>query len=206
MPHIKGNAAQVWWAYNSTKSPDAFYESVTARGIQLVRITEGDAHDSKTHHWTAKRFGRYSPTLTPGEYVVVNDLGQAYRLNDRSLGHALREVKAFMSRLDDKPMPSLREALNAVEEKRIKGIIAANRDGTERGDLVGRSISPTREVRRTAGKLAAGSFQFVANGFEALFARTLTPEERKVAEILDHERQRATERGNRQRGDYERGR
>ena len=129
MPIVRGDAAKAWWAYNTAKTPEAFHESLDQRGLHLARVTAEDARDSHTHHWAAKRQGRYQPILREGEYIAVSERGQGYRLDERSLGHELREVKAFMSGLDGRPMPSLREVQNAVHEKRTREINVAQ-DGS----------------------------------------------------------------------------
>ncbi len=204
MPHIHGEAAHTWWAYNSIKSPEDLQKSLEGRELNLARISTEDARDSQTQHWAAMRLGRYHPILREGEYVAVGKAGRIYRFNDNTLGHELREIKAFMGQLDDKPMPSLRETLNLVEEKRQKEI--ATRPGPELpSDRPGREDNSMR-MGRVSLRTIRAAFEFVSNGFEALFGRTISPEERTLAEVKEHESKVATRRAKRDRGDDDRGR
>jgi hypothetical protein len=200
-PHVRGDNAQVWWAYNSTKSPEAFEESLKERSLHLARVTADDARDSHTQRWAAMRQGRYHPILKEGEYVAVNDRGQAYRLNKNSVSHENREVKAFMSKLDQTPMPSLRQVQNAVHEKRMQEIDPAPR-GFPATNLRTRSAGSLRRTGRVAERVAGRTLEFVATAFETLFTRTISPEERQLAAVLDHERQVAIERRERQHSSY----
>jgi MobA/MobL family len=204
-PHVRGDSAQVWWAYNSTRSPEAFEESLQGRSLHLARVTAEDARDSHTQRWAAMRQGRYHPILKEGEYVAVNERGQAYRLNRNSVSHNDREVKAFLSTLDQTPMPSLRQVQNAVHEKRMQEIDPASR-GFTATDLRTRSAGSLRRTRRVAERVAGQTLDFVATAFETLFTRTITPEERQLAAVLDHERQVAIERRERQHSNYDRAR
>jgi hypothetical protein len=103
-----------------------------------------------------------------------------------------------MSKLDAKPMPTLREVENAVHEKRMKEVDASPRDiePTNRrlgfGTVLGR-------VRRGTERAMAQAFDRAAGGFESLFAPKITPEERRLAEVQEHEQQLAAERAERQR-------
>jgi hypothetical protein len=197
--NIRGpSGEQLWWAYNSSSDPEKFHESLKERGLHLARVTPDDARDSHTQYWAAKRQGGYHPILREGEYVAVSEEGGAFRLGDQSVGHSFREVKAFMSKLDAKPMPTLREVENAVHEKRMKEMDASPRDiePTNRrlgfGPVLGR-------VRRGTERAMAQAFDRAAGGFESLFAPKITPEERRLAEVQEHEQQLAADRAERQR-------
>jgi hypothetical protein len=203
LPQVRGDAAQVWWAYNSIKSPEDLQNSLESRGLTLARVTAEDASASKTQHWAAMRLGRYHPILHEGQYLALNDTGRIYQFNDRTLGHELREIKAFMGRLYDKPMPSLREAQNAVQEKRQKEIAASNRESLA-DDLPGRESASLRRIVRGTERLVGVAFEFVANGFESLFGRSISPEERTLAEVTQHEMQTAARRAKKERGDDDR--
>ncbi len=202
--HVRGDGAQVWWAYNSIKSPEDLQRSLESRGFILARVSAEDAQHSDTQHQMAMRFGRYHPRLREGEYLAVSDKGQTYRFNDRTLGHELREIKAFMGRLDDKPMPSLREAQAAVQEKRQKEIAASERQSLP-GDLSERESNSARVGRGTA-RLIGAAFEFVANGFEALFGRSMSREESTLVAVKQHELDIAAKQAKRDRGDDDRGR
>jgi hypothetical protein len=206
MPHIRGDAKQVWWAYNSVRSPEDFQQSLEGRGFILARVTAEDASHSKTQHWAAMRAGRYHPILREGEYLAVNERGKIYRFNDQSLGHELREIKAFMGKLDNKTLPSLREAQNAVHEKRQKEIQADMKERTGPNDLPDRGPGSIRRTLRTAAGVAGPVFEFISNGFESLFGRSTSAEEKTLAEVTQHETQKATERAKQRRGEYDRGR
>jgi len=206
MPHIRGDAKQVWWAYNSVKSPEDLHQSLGGRGFTLARVTADDASQSKTQHWAAMRLGRYHPVLREGEYLALNETGRIYRFNDQSLGHELREIKAFMGKLDSKPLPSLREAQNAVHEKRQKEILANSKGRTGPNDLPDRGTGSIRRTLRTAAGVAGPVIEFISNGFESLFGRSISREEKTLAEVTQHEAQRAAERAKQRRGEYDRGR
>jgi hypothetical protein len=152
------------------------------------------------------RHGRYYPVLREGDYLAVSETCRIYRFNDRSLGHELREIKAFMGTLDSKPLPSLREAQNAVQEKRQKEILANSKGRTGPTDLPDRGPGSIRRTLRTAAGVAGPVFEFVANGFESLFGRSISAEEKTLAEVNQHEAQVAAERAKRQRAEYDRGR
>jgi hypothetical protein len=192
------DAERVRSAYNSTRTPEAFHDSLKTQNLHLARVTAEDAEASHTQHWAAKRHGRYCPLLEKGEYIVVSDRGSEFRLDDRSVGHNFREVRAFMSKLDQKPMPSLREVQNAVDERRFKEIDASPRDFEPTngrpgfGPVLGR-------VRRGTERAMAQAFDRAAGGFESLFSPKVTPEERRLAEVQEHEQQIAAERAERQR-------
>ncbi len=203
-PRIRGDGAQIWWAYNSANSPEGFHESLKDRGLHLARVTAEDAGASHTQHWAAKRQGGYHPILREGEYVVVTDRGSAYRLNEGSVGHDFREVKAFMGKLNTKPVQSLRELQNAVHEKRLQ------QTNPERGNIRpanGRfAVAPSIDrIERVAERSVMKTFDFVASTFESLFAPKVTPEERRLATAQEHERQ-ATEQAERHRATSDRDR
>jgi hypothetical protein len=160
-PHIRGEAAQIWWAYNSTNTPDAFHESLKERGLHLARVTAEDVLDSKTDHWAAIRQGRYHPILRESEYVVVSNRGFAYRLNERGLGHEGREVRAFMGKLDDKPIQSLRELRNAVQEQRLRQIDPEQGNARASNGRAGLQPSIGR-IKRAAERTLLKTFEFVA--------------------------------------------
>lgn len=211
--HVRGESGeQLWWAYNSVKTPGEFHESLNERGIRLARVTADDAEASNTQHWASKRHGRYFPVLREGEYVAISDRGSAYRLNEESVGHNPREVKAFMSALDQKQMPSLREAQNAVHEKLQKEIDPTPRDwrqadptyvaarGLDRvGEIAKKIISTPMHAASRGFDAAAKPLDLAATAFESLFARPISPEERKLAEVQQHEQDLAAERAERER-------
>lgn len=204
MPHIRGEGKQVWWAYNSIKNPEDLQRSLEGRGLYLARVTADDERESRSEQWAAMRLGRYQPTFNEGEYLAVGTAGRIYRFNDHSLGHEFREIKAFMDQLDERPLPSLRETLNLVEEKRQKEI--AERPGPDLpGDLPSRGGDSIRLVRAYFTVFKMG-FEVVSKGFEALFGRTISPEERMLAEVVEHEQGVASRRAKRDRGEYDRGR
>jgi hypothetical protein len=196
---IRGtDAEQVWWAYNSSKTPEEFHASLQKRGLHLARVTAEDASASHTEHWAAKEYDRYSPILGKGEYVVVSDRGSAFRLGDRSVGHSFPEVKAFMSKLDAKPMPTLREVQNAVDEKRLKEIDPTPHDfGRTNGRPNARPV--LGRAARATERVLAQTLDWAAGAFESLFSPKVTPEERRLAEVQQHEQQLAAERAERHR-------
>ena len=207
MPNVRGDGAHVWWAYNSIKSPEDLQHSLESRGLVLARVTAEDASHSDTQHQMAMRFGRYHPRLHEGEYIAVSQRGQNYRFNDRTLGHELREIKAFMGKLDDKPMPSLREAQAAVQEKRQKEIAATEgrsqpRDRFDVHDLESKLMS----VGRGSVKVVGIVFEFVSDGFESLFGRSISREERTLSEVTTHEDGKAGRRAKKDRGEDDRDR
>ncbi len=197
-PHIRGEGAQVWWAYNSSKDPLSFPESLTERGLKLARVTAKDAADSQTEHWAAVRQGGYYPILREGEYIVTAKNGLSYQLNHRSVGHEAREVRAFLAPLDQKQMPSLREVRAQVHEVQLKNITEREQGRSERNGMAREKGVSLKRVAGIGGKVFAPAFA-LADAFESLFARTITPEERRLAEIEKHEREAATERAERQR-------
>jgi len=213
---LRGDGTQVWWAYNSKGTPEAFHESLKERGLHLVRVTADDARDSHTQHWAAKRQGGYHPLLREGEYLVVNDLGFACRLNDRSVGHEFREVKAFMGKLDSTPIASLREVQASVQEKRMKqvdprpyeppvgqklnrGLIAAARDTTAGGLEIAGAV---RNASRVGGRALGFGIRFV----ESFLAPVLTPEQKAEGKIAEQERQSAADQAERKRRNDDRDR
>jgi hypothetical protein len=192
------DAERVWQAYNSSKTPEAFHDSLKSQDLHLARVTAEDAQQSHTEHWTAKRYGRLCPILEKGEYIVVSDRGSGFRLDDRSVGHNFREVRAFMSTLDKKPMPSLREVQNAVDEKRLKEIDPTPQDFGRADGRPGVGATLGR-VGRAAGRIVAKELDGLAGAFESLFSPKITPEERRLAEVLEHDKQLAAERAERHR-------
>jgi hypothetical protein len=206
LPNVRGDGAQVWWAYNSIKAPEDLQHSLESRGLVLARVTAEDARHSDTQHQMAMRFGRYHPRLHEGEYIAVSERGQNYRFNDRTLGHELREIKAFMGKLDDKPMPSLREAQAALQEKRQKEITASeSKRPSSPGDLPGRENGSV-QIGRGSAKVIAFAFEFVSDGFEKLFGRSISREERTLSEVTQHENDKAGHRAKKDRGEDDRGR
>jgi hypothetical protein len=185
-------------AYNSSKTPEAFHAALQNENFHLVRVTAEDATQSRTEHWMANRYGRSCPILQKGEYVVVTETGSALRLDDKTVGHNLRETNAFMSKIDGKPLPSLREALNAVQEKRQKDIELREKNGRNDG-ASHRGASLGRGVTRGAEKIATAPVLALADAFESLFAPKLSPEEKRLAEVMEHDRQLAAERAERHR-------
>jgi hypothetical protein len=122
------------------------------------------------------------------------------------LGHELREIKAFMGKLDNKPLPSLREAQAAVQEKRQKDITQSeSKRQSSPGDLPERENSSVRMVRGSA-KVIAFAFEFISDGFEKLFGRSISREERTLSEVTERENENAVRRAKKDRGDDDRGR
>jgi hypothetical protein len=154
----------------------------------------------------AMRLGRYQPRLQEGEYIAVSQRGQNYRFNDRTLGHELREIKAFMGKLDDKPMPSLREAQAAVQEKRQKEIMASESKHEYTPGNLSERENRSVQIGRGSAKVIAFAFEFVSDGFEKLFGRSISREDRTLAEVTERENENAGRRSKRDRGEDERDR
>jgi hypothetical protein len=178
-------------------------------------VTEEDARDSHTEHWAAKRQGGYHSILRPGEYIALNERGQADRFHSHTVGHEVREIRAFLSALDEKPLPSLKETRKVIEEKYMASI-----DPRPWSDLPEQKLrAGLRSAINTGGKLPGAAIgavgSAVRSGFKALnfvsslgdlFSPRLTPEQKMEGEIAHQERRISDEQALRRRREQERSR
>jgi hypothetical protein len=118
----------------------------------------------------------------------------------------LREIKAFMSGLDDKPMPSLAEARATVQEKREKDIRASESKRLSSAGDAPHGENKAVHLGRTGLRAVAVTFEFVSDGFESLFGRSISREERGLSEVTQHESDKAGRRAKKDRGENDRDR
>lgn len=196
-PGISGDREQLWRAYNTSQDAEAFQGSLTERGLHLARVTEDDVRNSRTFKFTAGLQDRYSPVLKLGEYVVLNEQGRLFRLDERTVGDSSRAVREFMKPLDGKPMESVWATRRAIEERRIQGIdprpyrgnpsFVVNRTLREVENRATQALKMTDRVTRLA-KPAEKVLSFAGDAIESLFAPKLTPEQKRDGEIAARRR------------------
>jgi len=104
-----------------------------------------------------------------------------------------------MKELDAKPVPSLREVRNAIQERQIDRRPADFWGGD-------RSARSAGGMQRTTERLARKTLEFATEAVESLGAPILTREQKRQGQIADRERRIAAEDAERQRRSHDRDR
>lgn len=190
--NLRGPAREIWCAYNGSPDAESFQKTLDESGLHLSRATEDDVRHSHVYHFLADRSGKYYPILREGEYVILTEQGDGYRLNERTTGDALRSIQEFMAPLDPTPVRSLWETRRFIEERRMEDIDSspdpADLTRPGRGELRTTAKEAVRlldMVATRATKAVRGSgkvMEFVGSAIEGFFAPTLTPEQRREGE------------------------
>ncbi len=82
-------------AYEAADNPQAFQAAIAESGYVLARASAYDAENNP-----AEKQQHYQPKFKQGEYVAVNEIGHAYRLNFYRAADQRREVEEFLKPLD----------------------------------------------------------------------------------------------------------
>ena len=188
LPNLRGVALEIWRSYNSSRDADSFQKSLDKSGFYLSRASEDDVRHSHTYKFVAERFGKYYPILREGEYVVLDERGHGYRLNDRTTSADFRSIQEFMAPLDPAPVKSLWETRRIIEERRIENIDHGNDSDPASRELRttlkhGARILDTTATRAKKAMRAPGKvMEFAGSAIEGFFAPTLTPAQKREAE------------------------
>lgn len=97
---LDANAAEIRLAYSLSQSPEGFARNLDECGFKLACATKDEAERSHRTAAFAKEAGRFAPEYREGEYVAINERGQVYSLNPRTIGKSREEIDAFMRTLD----------------------------------------------------------------------------------------------------------
>lgn len=100
-------AADINAARRASGDAEVFAATLDERGMHLARVTSDEARASAAHEVCASREGRYAPALREGEYVVVTEQGQVYRLTPRTTGENSRDTQKFMAALDSRSVSGI---------------------------------------------------------------------------------------------------
>jgi hypothetical protein len=94
------NAAEIRLAFSLSQSPEGFVRNLDECGFRLACVTRNEAGRSHRNAAFAKEAGRFAPEYREGEYVAINERGQVYSLNQRTIGKSREDIDAFMRTLD----------------------------------------------------------------------------------------------------------
>jgi len=186
------------------RDPHRFGTALDERGLILARATKEEAEQSQkdAEHW--KQHGSYSPAYREGEFVVIDRRGEAWKLNERTTGHAAREVQAFLNKAEWKALPGIeagRQMMNARSDQRLTDardraaiwdairLKNATRKPGGRGDRPTSPTTPLGTIANTAAKASGraigstiGALGKLADGFSL---DALTPKEKYEAAKRD---------------------
>jgi len=97
---LNASAAEIRLAYSLSQSPEEFARNLDECGLKLACVTRDEAERSHRNAAFAKEAGRFAPEYRDGEYVAINERGQVYSLNQRTIGKSREEIDAFMRTID----------------------------------------------------------------------------------------------------------
>jgi hypothetical protein len=108
-------AQDIRTARKQTNDAQAFAEALVEKRLELARVTKDEARASAIDEARASREGRYAPGLRKGEYVVVTEQTQVYRLTPRTTGESFPDTQKFMSSLDTKTLRGVEPTKQAMQ-------------------------------------------------------------------------------------------
>jgi hypothetical protein len=158
-------AGDIRLAWSLTHSGPEFGAALKERGPTLARVSAEEARRSERVQAFAKEIGRYARRFAEGELVVVNEFGDAYRIDQRTTGASRDEIDKRLATIDATALPTMTDARIAMRDASRAEWIA----GKERE----RPLT-VMEERVAAAALAA---QEVAADMLRRFGRAMTGEE-----------------------------
>ena len=117
-PEIKPlgkTAGEIRLAWQTTKTPDQFAQALEDRGLILVHVSREEAEKSWRAAAFHKAIGRQSRTLREG-FAVVDQRGNVTRIDQRTTGDHLEEIKKRIDRIDKDQLVSVDEAKETQRE------------------------------------------------------------------------------------------
>jgi hypothetical protein len=117
-PEIKPlgkTAGEIRLAWQTTKTPDQFAQALEDRGLILVHVSREEAEKSWRAAAFAKAIGRQSRALREG-FGVVDQRGNVTRIDQRTTGDHLEEIRKRLDRIDKDQLASVAEAKEAQRE------------------------------------------------------------------------------------------
>lgn len=198
-------AADIWLGWQRSDNAQAFRAALADSGMELARVTKEEALASEIDAGFAKREGRFAPLLREGEFVVVTDHLQVYRLTQRTTGDGFRDIQQFMAALDPSTVQGIAATKQLVQERaevqeferqafrELSGIGLLRRDKETRGaETIEKDAAAP--VTRTAGKAVESIANLVTDAAEMVFdflggATPMTPE--RIVAAIDAKEQRA---------------
>jgi hypothetical protein len=206
---LRGTAAQIWMAYNSSHNANAFASALDEHGILLARVTKEESAQSYREATFAKEIGRFSAVYREGEIVAVSESAHVYKLNQRMTGDDRAGIERFMKKFD-RPVQGIEATKQVMHERaeareayaKLASIVhpvkprAIDPRPTDRPGQVQTTPEPTIGARVVLGKTgrAAGKvMESLSGAVESLFAPRLTPEQKRDGEITTQRRQAEAE-------------
>ncbi len=229
---LRGTAAEIWTAYNlrqvdrewqrentdgtketmrdritlkSGRDPHQFGHTLDERGLLLARVTKEEAEQSQKDAEHYKGFGdSYRPVYQEGEFVVIDRRGEAWKLSQRTTGHAAREVQAFLNKAEWKALPGI-EAGRQTMKARADERLSESRDRAAHWDAIrlknatrkrggrgnGRVSEPTApNLARVSGRAIGSVFGALGKMADGFSLDALTPKEKYEAAKRDARNER----------------
>lgn len=199
-------AADIWLAWQRSDNAQAFRAALADNGMELARVTKEEARASEVDAFHARQQGRFAPTYSEGELVVVTDHVQVYRLTQRTTGNGFRDIQQFMRALEPSKVQGLdatkqlvqeRADLHEIERQAFRdlsgiGLLKHPKEPQLGKEAVERDVSAA-PLTKAAGKALEGIANLVTDATEMVFdffggATEMTPE--RIAASIDAKQQR----------------
>lgn len=144
---LAGNATvqEIGLAYAQARTAQEFVAVLEERGLTVCRVTEDEAERSKTQRdWLGE-----TPRYEPGEYLVLNERGHAFRLDATTIHDHEEHIVARLSQIDGSQQLSLSQAQQVVDYQR-------DASPPEREEPGAPSVRETAKNIADAAELATG--------------------------------------------------
>jgi hypothetical protein len=119
-PEIKPlgkTAGEIRLAWQLTKTADQFAQALEDRGLILVHVSREEAENSWRAAAFAKAIGRQNRALKEG-FGVVDMRGNVTRIDQRTTGDHLEEIRKRIDRIDKGELASIDEAREIMDGRR----------------------------------------------------------------------------------------
>ncbi len=115
-PELRGAAAEIRLSWSLSYSGEGFAAAIDDRGLMLARVSVAEEQASRTANAFAKELGRYAPSYTQGEIVVMNRFGDVYRIDERTTGNTRPEIEKHLAGIDAQALPSIADTREGIQE------------------------------------------------------------------------------------------
>jgi hypothetical protein len=108
-------SAEIVMAWTLGRSAEQFEEALAANGISLAVVSSDEAAQSQRTAAFAREIGNFAPVLQAGEIVAVNDHGNVYRFNQRTMGENAPDIEARFPGLDRVALMNVADTKEAMQ-------------------------------------------------------------------------------------------
>ena len=158
--HLKDAAVNIWTAWHSSPTAEAFVAALNEHNIQLAAASKEEADRSYRLNAFAREVGNLAPVYAEGEILAVTERGHVYRLNERTTGEKAPAVEKFLAKLDrtdllgiepTKQLMQERADLHEIERQAFRDLsgVGVLKDGITTIQL-GQEVSHLLHVTRSA--------------------------------------------------------